>query len=211
MASAGGGANAISGCIMQISGISDLINGLVAIFHGCVYWGTYQATGGAIQILLSLAPFGAGKAGSEIIGSVSVDTEGAIIGRTGAAAAADVVPELPAFVTGGKARGVLVRPDGRATDIVSGMDGPALGLPKPRAGMNGTIVGHVEAHASAIMRTEHLDQATLWINRMPCPGHTGCMINLSRMVPTGAEMTIYVMPGGSAGPLEDVIIVTGTG
>jgi hypothetical protein len=43
------------------------------------------------------------------------------------------------------------------------MDGPALGLPKPRLGMNGNIVGHVEAHASAIMRTEGLKKATLWI------------------------------------------------
>jgi RHS repeat-associated protein len=85
MASAGGGANAIGGCIAQISGINDLINGLVAAFHGCVYWGAYQATGGAIQILLSLAPFGAGKVGSEVIGSVSVDAEGAIVGRAGAA------------------------------------------------------------------------------------------------------------------------------
>jgi hypothetical protein len=77
--------------------------------------------------------------------------------------------------------------------------------------MNGNIVGHVEAHAAAIMRTEGLEHATLWINRAPCGGFNGCAVNLSRMVPKGSTMTINVMEGGTAGSFDDMIIVTGTG
>lgn len=37
------------------------------------------------------------------------------------------------------------------------------------------------------------------------------MINLSRMVPKGSTLTIYVMPDESTGACEDMIKVTGTG
>ena len=106
---------------------------------------------------------------------------------------------------------MLVRADGTATNLTSGLDGPSALLPKPRPGMNGNIVGHVESHAAALMRQEGLDEATLWINRMPCGGPNGCMVNLSRMVPSGPTLNVFVTPGGSAGGLEDWIIVTGTG
>jgi hypothetical protein len=95
--------------------------------------------------------------------------------------------------------------------LESGYDGPALDLPKPRSGMNGNIVSHVEAHAAAIMQSEGLDEADLYINRMPCGGSNGCMLNVSRMVPSGSMLNIYVMPQGSEGAFEDWINVTGTG
>jgi len=77
--------------------------------------------------------------------------------------------------------------------------------------MNGNIVSHVEAHAAAITRSEGLDQATLYINRMPRGGLNGCMLNVSRMVPSGATMNIYVMTRGSAAAFEEWISVLGTG
>ncbi len=127
-----------------------------------------------------------------------------------AAGASDTLPDLAGY-SGGKTSGVLVRSNGSQVELQSGMDGPALDLPKPRPGMNGNIVGHVEAHAAAIMRSEGLQDATLWINRMPCGGGNGCMLNISRMLPSGSTLNIYVMPDGSAGAFENWINVTGTG
>jgi hypothetical protein len=43
-------------CIQNISGLSQIIEGLTFAFHGCVYIGAYIATGGAIQLTLTLAP-----------------------------------------------------------------------------------------------------------------------------------------------------------
>ncbi len=136
---------------------------------------------------------------------------GTAFAGAGDAAVGDVAPDLPAF-TGGRTSGVLVRPDGSQVPLVSGRSGgPALSLPKPRPGVNGNIVTHVEAHAAAVMRNEGLGDATLYINRVPCGGRNGCMVNLSRMVPSGSTLNIYVMPQGGAGPFEDWIKVTGTG
>ena len=61
------------------------------------------------------------------------------------------------------------------------------------------------------MRSGGLENATLWINRMPCGGVNGCLVNASRMVPTGSALNIYVMPEGSAGSFADWINVTGPG
>ncbi len=140
----------------------------------------------------------------------------ALIGLSDRAAAStaraeEVVPDLVAY-TGQRTSGVLVREDGTQVALQSGRNGgPALSLPKPRPGMNGNIVTHVEAHAAAIMRKEGLKSATLWINRMPCSSNNGCLYNVSRMVPTGSTLDIYVMPEGSSGPLLDWFKVTGTG
>ena len=46
---------------------------------------------------------------------------------------------------------------------------------------------------------------------MPCGGVNGCLVNASRMVPTGSALNIYVMPEGSAGSFADWINVTGPG
>jgi hypothetical protein len=52
----------VAHCLQNISGLSQLIEGLTLAFHGCVYIGAYIATGGAIQLTLTLAPLGIGRA-----------------------------------------------------------------------------------------------------------------------------------------------------
>ena len=61
--------------------------------------------------------------------------------------------------------------------------------------MNGRIKSHVEAHAAAVMRKEGLDDATLAINKVPCPGKTGCDAMLPRMLPEGTHLNL-VAPNG---------------
>ena len=56
--------------------------------------------------------------------------------------------------------------------------------------MNGRIKSHVEAHTAAVMRQEGLAEATLYINRVPCPGKTGCDAMLSRMLPEGSRLRV---------------------
>jgi hypothetical protein len=53
--------------------------------------------------------------------------------------------------------------------------------------MNGNIKSHVEAHAAAVVRQQRLDEATLYINRVPCPGVRGC----DAMLPRGARLHVY--------------------
>jgi hypothetical protein len=117
--------------------------------------------------------------------------------RAGRAAdeAADVVRigdrALPAF--SGKTEGVL-RVGDEDVALRSGYDGPSAQLPKPRPGMHGNILSHVEAHAAAVMRLQRVNRATLYINRIPCTGGQrapGCHLNLPRMLPEGAELTVY--------------------
>src|SRR5262245_3070445 len=75
-----------------------------------------------------------------------------------------VIPEY----AGAKTSGVLCRPDGGETVIQSGVEGPSkgtTGIP----GMHNRIKTHVEAHAAVIIRREGLSEATLYINRAPCP------------------------------------------
>lgn len=104
---------------------------------------------------------------------------------------------LPPY-DGGKTQGFLVRPDGRETPLTSGYDGPSKGT-SGIPGMNGNIKSHVEAHAAAIMRDEKLDEATLYINRQPCPTKDprspGCDEALPKMLPPGAKLKV-VGPDG---------------
>ena len=105
-----------------------------------------------------------------------------------------VIPEY----AGGKTRGVLSRPDGGETVILSGVEGPSkgtTGIP----GMHNRIKTHVEAHAAVIIRRKGLIEATLYINRAPCPTNNlrspGCFDNLPRMLSEGARLRI-VGPDG---------------
>lgn len=77
--------------------------------------------------------------------------------------------------------------------------------------MNIVTKSHVEAHAAAIMRNEGLTDATLWINRAPCGGATGCDAMLPRMVPDGSTLTINVVASGSTGSIADTRIIKGVG
>jgi hypothetical protein len=111
---------------------------------------------------------------------------------------------------GKKTSGTFIRPDGSEIPLVSGWHPPASQLPST-PGMNIVTKMHVEAHAAATMRTEGLTTGTLWINKVPCPGIRGCAYLLPRMVPTGAELTIHVVPNGSMSDILTTIIVKGIG
>jgi hypothetical protein len=98
--------------------------------------------------------------------------------------AADVVVDatrLPPYA-GQKTQGILAI-GSRQVDLISGYKGPSAPLPRGTPGMHGNIKSHVEAHAAAIMRQETLTEATLYINRIPCPGARGCDAMLPRMLP----------------------------
>jgi hypothetical protein len=106
---------------------------------------------------------------------------------------------LPEYVPGGKAVGVLSTSVGDI-DLLSGQIGPAANFTKGMIpGRNGAIMWHVESHAAAAMRELGLDEATLYINRVPCgPAQGwdgGCEFMLDRMVPTGSRLRV-VGPGG---------------
>ncbi len=104
-------------------------------------------------------------------------------------------PTVPPYGTlGAKTSGVLRTPSGDRP-LVSGYKGPSASLEGPTPGMNYRIKAHVEAHAAAIMRQEGLQDATLYINRVPCPGTTGCGAMLPRMLPGGARLRV-VGPDG---------------
>jgi hypothetical protein len=100
---------------------------------------------------------------------------------------------------GDKTTGILALPDGRVLPPQdSGYNGPALRLPKPRPGMDRTLVAHVEAHAVASMRAAGATSATLYINREPCdfphPSNGrpwGCANALQRMLRPGETLTVY--------------------
>ncbi len=99
---------------------------------------------------------------------------------------------LPPY-DGGKTQGVLVRPNGQETPLASGYDGPSKSMGY-LPGANGNIKSHVEAHAAATMRQEGLDEATLYINRVPCPTKDprskGCDDALKQMLPEGAKLRV---------------------
>jgi len=99
---------------------------------------------------------------------------------------------LPAFREGGKAEGIL-RVGKEDVHLKSGYEGPAKELPRPRPGMHNRIASHVEAHAAAIMRTQGIKKATLYINRIPCTDARppGCHLMLNRMLPEGSQLTVH--------------------
>jgi hypothetical protein len=52
---------------------------------------------------------------------------------------------------------------------------------------------HVEGHAAALMRApDGPRRVTLVTNNPPCTGKRGCRALLPGMLPTGAELTIFV-------------------
>jgi hypothetical protein len=65
--------------------------------------------------------------------------------------------------------------------------------------MNGNIKSHVEAHASVVMRKESLKEATLYINKVPCPTKDprslGCYDALPHMLPEGSRIRV-IGPNG---------------
>jgi hypothetical protein len=100
--------------------------------------------------------------------------------------AARYLARLPKY-SGGKTEGIL-RAGSKEMPLHSGWDGPASQLPKGTRGFDIVTRTHVEGHAAAVMRMEGLQEATLYINNPPCPS---CTKLLPRMLPKGAELTIY--------------------
>ncbi|MEV7231372.1 DddA-like double-stranded DNA deaminase toxin [Polymorphospora sp. NPDC051019] len=50
---------------------------------------------------------------------------------------------------------------------------------------------HVEAHAAETMDRFGLREAVLAVNKRPCPGMQGCDRLLPRLLPAGAQLTVY--------------------
>jgi hypothetical protein len=100
---------------------------------------------------------------------------------------------------GQKTTGILVLSGGRELPPQhSGIAGPARRIPRPRPGMDGNLVTHVEAHAVGAMREAKLTEATLYVNREPCvypgtrPGEQwGCALALPDMLHPGEKLTVY--------------------
>jgi hypothetical protein len=123
--------------------------------------------------------------------------------RTMKPGAAPYRPEIaervpPLGTKGKKVTGVLDLGGKRVTKpIDSGYGGPAQQLPKPRRGMDGNLVSHVEANAVATMRQNGVKEATLYINKKPCSydlgggRQGGCLNNLGRMLLPGEKLTVY--------------------
>jgi hypothetical protein len=79
-------------------------------------------------------------------------------------------------------------------DLQSGMKGPSMAIRgKGVTGFNGNQLLHVEGHAAAHMRANHIQQADLEINRVPCEKGSGggCNGLLPRMLPEGARVRVY--------------------
>ena len=104
---------------------------------------------------------------------------------------------IPKF-TGGKTSGVFARSGGSETSLLSGYAGPSKGV-RGIPQMNGNIKSHVEAHARVLMRREGLQEATLYINRIPCPTKDprslGCFDALPHMLPKNARLRV-IGPNG---------------
>jgi hypothetical protein len=99
---------------------------------------------------------------------------------------------LPAYPGHGPAAGIFDGGNG-LVKLESGYDNPFTG-PLPQTGnpgMNWNIRSHIEAQAATIMRNNGLTEATVYINRLPCPGRNGCAVNLPHMLPEGAQLTVY--------------------
>lgn len=126
---------------------------------------------------------------------VQANAEGVVIGAALARALAKAAElrraarmnRLPVWTQGTPARGIL--DTGRAEfELASGSGGGPPALPFP--GRNNTNFFHVEAHAAQIMRVENLTEATLQINKVPCPVGPGCANNLPNMLPQGARLRV---------------------
>jgi len=98
---------------------------------------------------------------------------------------------LPARMgTGAKTTGLLVANHQEIT-IVSGRTGYASNIPQGTSGFNGVVRTHVEGHAAAFMRQNNVQNATLYINNVPCSrAGIGCHQMLPRMLPEGSSLRV---------------------
>jgi hypothetical protein len=97
---------------------------------------------------------------------------------------------------GGKTRGVLATSVGEV-DLLSGYAGPSAAMADGTVpGMNYLLRAHVEAHAASAMRQLGLNDATLYLNQVPCVWRNGggCNAMLPRMLGEGRQLRV-VVPG----------------
>jgi hypothetical protein len=112
----------------------------------------------------------------------------------------DVADRLPAVSRG--ARGRLDRHDGgdglpldsgSKTGLAEALERRLGRLPGGFTSLNKT---HVEAHAAAwLWLHRDVREATLYVNKRPCPGPRGCRERLDAMLPPAVRLTLYA-PGG---------------
>lgn len=96
---------------------------------------------------------------------------------------------------GGKTQGVLATSVGDI-DLLSGYAGPSAAMGRGQVpGMNYHLKAHVEAHAASAMRQLRLNDATLYLNQVPCvSSRGGCEVMLPRMLGEGRQLRV-VVPG----------------
>jgi hypothetical protein len=144
------------------------------------------SAGDAVAALLDRLKTGSNEAVGDIAGPM---TSGGVAEGT---AFGDPVlaGRLPQFA--GKTQGILHVGGEEELPLISGYDGPSAEIAgKGLPGFNGHVLSHVEAHAAALMRLEEISEASLEINRIPCLGANGCVANLPRMLPEGAQLNIW--------------------
>ncbi|KAB8140648.1 hypothetical protein F8S13_23135 [Chloroflexia bacterium SDU3-3] len=101
---------------------------------------------------------------------------------------------LPPYGTKGSKTTGILDTGNESILLESGENGPGMMVPRDTPGMSGAMPNraHVEGHTAAIMRNENIRLADLYINRMPCSGAYGCMVNLPHMLPEGSILRIHV-------------------
>jgi hypothetical protein len=128
---------------------------------------------------------------------LAVEPLPAAAGAAGRGGRFRIHPRLPSYgLNGDKTTGILWVA-GYEIEIVSGQstaDNPAYLITKPRPGMSGTYISHVEAQAAAILRLTDIPSAVLYINNPPCLGCQERLVNY--YVPQGKELYI-VYPDGT--------------
>lgn len=113
-----------------------------------------------------------------------------------------IARRVPNAAVQGRAVGRLDRHDGSGSlPIASGSrtgltDALRTNLGYLPVGFTRQNMTHVEAHAAAYLRLHpNITNATLYINRIPCPGPRGCLANLPAMLPGGVTLTVYAPNG----------------
>jgi hypothetical protein len=83
--------------------------------------------------------------------------------------------------------------NGERIPMKSGRDPAAAADLKPAYKLIATTTDHLEAKLAARMRREQVTQAVVLINNPPCDYEPyGCEKILSRLLPIGAQLTVYV-------------------
>ena len=97
-------------------------------------------------------------------------------------------PSLPSFKKGGPTAGVLRIP-GKDIELVSGTQGPASKMPWRGSGFDILNRTHLEGHAAAIMRSENIGEATLYMNN-PNGSCSRCVRGLPLMLSPNAMLRV---------------------